>query len=216
MDLGKYGSVVLPAKLRKRGVSPIIATLLLVAIAVVGGAIIFSFTQGYFASTQLSGPPAVDLINVLGYDLSDSDRLYLHNQQSYDITAVCPNATCKQGHLNTGDYITVFLTNDGSRRVALADVRLAGTVYQYDPAKSGDKFTTASVTQGKYRIINIANTTNGYYSIEPTSSIEPGKTVTLVFKVNDDMRDNAPLQLKITTSNGAVKVATVQAGQREG
>ena len=55
MDLGKYGSVVLPAKLRKRGVSPIIATLLLVAIAVVGGAIIFSFTQGYFASTQLSG-----------------------------------------------------------------------------------------------------------------------------------------------------------------
>ena len=201
---------------RKRGVSPIIATLLLVAIAVVGGAIIFSFSQGYFASTQLSGPPAVDLINVLGYDLSDSDRLYLHNQQSYDITAVCPNATCKQGHLNTGDYITVFLTNDGSRRVALADVRFGGTVYNYEQSINGDKFTTTSVTQGKYRIINIANATNGYYSIEPTSSIEPGKTVTLVFKVNDDMRDNAPIQLKLTTSNSAVKVATVQAGQREG
>ena len=57
----------------RRAVSPIIATLLLVAIAVVGGAIIFSFSQGYFASTQLSGPPAVDLVNVLGYDLSDSD-----------------------------------------------------------------------------------------------------------------------------------------------
>ena len=55
--------------IKRRAVSPIIATLLLVAIAVVGGAIIFSFSQGYFASTQLSGPPAVDLINVLGYEI---------------------------------------------------------------------------------------------------------------------------------------------------
>ena len=204
------------ALIKRRAVSPIIATLLLVAIAVVGGAIIFSFSQGYFASTQLSGPPAVDLINVLGYDLSDSDTLYLHNQQQYDITSVCPTSTCKQGHLYTGDYITVFLTNDGSRRATLADVRFGGTIYTYEQADEGDLFTADPVEQGKYRIVNIANATNGYYSAEPTSTIEPGKVVTLVFKINDDMRDNAPIQLKLTTSNSAVKVATVQAGQREG
>ncbi|MFM7796580.1 MAG: hypothetical protein ACKO7N_07435, partial [Candidatus Nitrosotenuis sp.] len=68
----------------------------------------------------------------------------------------------------------------------------------------------------KYRIISSADDTDGTYSDDPTSSIEPGKVVTLVFKVSEDMRDNAPIQLKLTTSNSAVKVATVQAGQREG
>ncbi len=199
----------------RRAVSPIIATLLLVAIAVVGGAIIFSFSQGYFASTQLSGPPAVDLVNVLGYDLSDSDTLYLHNQKQFSVTTVCPG--CKDGHLSAGNYITVFLTNDGSRKVTLADVRFAGSVYEYEQATTGDTFTADPIvgTQ-KYRIISSADDTDGTYSDDPTSSIEPGKVVTLVFKVSEDMRDNAPIQLKLTTSNSAVKVATVQAGQREG
>ena len=192
----------------------IIATLLLVAIAVVGGAIIFSFSQGYFASTQLSGPPAVDLINVLGYDLSDSDTLYLHNQQTYSVATACPG--CKQGHLYKNDLITVFVTNDGSRKATLADVRFAGTVYPYEAAASGATFTGSSPSAGKYRIVSSVDSANGYYSSEPVSSIEPGKVVTLVFKVGEDMRDNAPIQLKLTTSNSAVKVATVQAGQREG
>ena len=199
----------------KRAVSPIIATLLLVAIAVVGGAIIFSFSQGYFASTQLSGPPAVDLINVLGYDLSDSDDLYLHDQVQYDVTGVCPG--CKDGHLSVGNYITVFLTNDGSRKATLADVRFAGTVYDYEQAASGDTFTGDAITGDfKYRIVTSINGTGQYYSEDPTSTIEPGKVVTLVLKVGEPIRDNAPVQLKLTTSNAAVKVATVQAGQREG
>jgi len=35
-------------KFPRRGVAPVIATLLLVAIAVVGGSIIFVFAQGFF------------------------------------------------------------------------------------------------------------------------------------------------------------------------
>lgn len=199
----------------KRAVSPIIATLLLVAIAVVGGAIIFSFSQGYFASTQLSGPPAIDLINVLGYDLRDSDTLYLHNQQSQ--SSVCQD--CDAGHLSQGDYITVFLTNDGSRKAALADVRFAGSVYEYDgaaPDGPAETFCATTFEEGKYRIVSEIGDTCGTYSTEPTSVIEPGKVVTLVLHVSEDIRDNAPVQLKLTTSNSAVKVATVQAGQREG
>lgn len=199
-----------------RAVSPIIATLLLVAIAVVGGAIIFSFSQGYFASTQLSGPPAIDLINVLGYDLRDSATLYLHNQQEDD--SPCPD-DCVNGHLSQGDYITVFLTNDGSRKAALADVRFAGSVYTYDKAGDDEIFSTeyTAFDEGEYRIItNITDDDGGIYSTEPTSVIEPGKTVTLVLHVSEDIRDNSPIQLKLTTSNSAVKVATVQAGQREG
>ena len=153
------------ALIKRRAVSPIIATLLLVAIAVVGGAIIFSFSQGYFASTQLSGPPAVDLINVLGYDLSDSEKLYLHNQQDY--TAKC-STVCKQGHLQSGDYITVFVTNDGSRRVTLADVRFGGSIYDYETATGTQTFTNDAIGDGKYRIISdITDADGGVYSTEP-------------------------------------------------
>ncbi|MEM2786182.1 MAG: archaellin/type IV pilin N-terminal domain-containing protein [Candidatus Nitrosotenuis sp.] len=39
----------------RRGVAPIIATLLLVAIAVVGGAIVFAYSQNFFSSSQVGG-----------------------------------------------------------------------------------------------------------------------------------------------------------------
>ena len=52
----------------KRGVAPVIATLLLVAIAVVGGTIIFTFTEGFFSSAQISGSTVVESLTILGYD----------------------------------------------------------------------------------------------------------------------------------------------------
>ena len=44
-------------KSNHRAVAPVIATLLMVAIAVVGGTIIFVFSQGFFSSSQISGRP---------------------------------------------------------------------------------------------------------------------------------------------------------------
>ena len=51
---------------KRRAVAPIIATLLLVAIAVVGGSIIFVFSQGYFASAQISGTIDPELVKIFG------------------------------------------------------------------------------------------------------------------------------------------------------
>jgi len=44
----------------RRAVAPVIATLLLVAIAVVGGSIVFVFSQGFFSSAQISGAPQIE------------------------------------------------------------------------------------------------------------------------------------------------------------
>ena len=57
--------------LKRRAVAPIIATLLLVAIAVVGGSIIFVFSQGFFSTTQISGAPQIELVKIFGYDTRD-------------------------------------------------------------------------------------------------------------------------------------------------
>jgi flagellin-like protein len=55
----------------RRGVAPIIATLLLVAIAVVGGAIVFAYSQNFFSSSQISGKPNIESLKVIGYDGRD-------------------------------------------------------------------------------------------------------------------------------------------------
>ncbi|MFQ5572867.1 MAG: archaellin/type IV pilin N-terminal domain-containing protein, partial [Nitrosopumilaceae archaeon] len=56
---------------RRRAVAEVIATLLLVAIAVVGGTIIFVFSQGFFSQSQVSGTPTIESVKILGYDARD-------------------------------------------------------------------------------------------------------------------------------------------------
>ncbi len=63
----------------RRGVAPVIATLLLVAIAVVGGSIIFVFAQGFFSTSQVSGTPAIEFIKIIGYDARDESPLKAHD-----------------------------------------------------------------------------------------------------------------------------------------
>ncbi len=65
-------------KSNHRAVAPVIATLLMVAIAVVGGTIIFVFSQGFFSSSQISGTPQIEALSVVGYDATDSDDLIAH------------------------------------------------------------------------------------------------------------------------------------------
>jgi len=60
---------------KHRAVAPVIATLLMVAIAVVGGSIIFVFSQGFFSQAQISGTPTIELIKIVGYDARDVTTL---------------------------------------------------------------------------------------------------------------------------------------------
>ena len=63
----------------RRAVAPVIATLLLVAIAVVGGSIVFVFSQGFFSSAQISGAPTIESLQINGYDATDVTNLELHD-----------------------------------------------------------------------------------------------------------------------------------------
>ena len=63
----------------RRAVAPVIATLLLVAIAVVGGSIVFVFSQGFFSSAQISGSPNIESLKIVGYDATDGPVLQIHD-----------------------------------------------------------------------------------------------------------------------------------------
>ena len=63
----------------RRGVAPVIASLLLVAITAVGGSTVFVFAQDSFSTSQISGTTNVEYLKIVGYDLRDAEKLFLHD-----------------------------------------------------------------------------------------------------------------------------------------
>jgi len=189
-----------------RAVAEVIATLLLVAIAVVGGSIIFVFSQGFFNNTQISGTPQIELVKILGYDARDVANLNAHDGQTMSIVSSDPNTTGK----NVGERIIVYVKNDSVQQILFSEVRLGGEVYQYNTVDPIPVFTAG--TGGNYGILN--NST--HMTTNPIGIDPAGKTVGIIFELNDSFPIGRDTQFKLTTTNGAVFISTVVMGQNTG
>ena|SRR3989338_3349582 len=183
----------------RRAVAPIIATLLLVAIAVVGGSIIFVFSQGFFSAAQVSGSPTIESLKFTGYDATDGTTLLNH-----DATVFAAANTPSNG-LTAGEKITIYLQNNSVSKATLGEVRFGGTVYTYT--------SSATPVAGEYQIL-----TKGPASLLSTTSaeIQPGQQITIIVDLSENVKSGRDAQFKLTTSNGAVFVGTVIAGQQSG
>ena len=62
-----------------RAVAPVVANVILIAIAVMGGTITLVFAQGFTSSTQISGYPQIELIQIPGFDGRDAAHLEVHD-----------------------------------------------------------------------------------------------------------------------------------------
>jgi archaeal type IV pilus assembly protein PilA len=188
----------------RRGVAPVIATLLLVAIAVVGGAIVFAYSQNFFSSSQLSGRPNIESLKVIGYDGRDiATGLFDHNG-----VAMTQSAGVADNLKNTGEYVAAYLKNDSVQAVTLSEVRLGGATYSYLP-------TAFAAGNNVYKILLSGGATD-LFSSSQVGDIQPGQTVTVVMKLGENMKIGRDAQFKITTTNGAVFVGTVVTGQQSG
>ena len=208
----------------RRAVAPVIATLLLVAIAVVGGSIVFVFSQGFFSSAQISGSPNIESLKITGYDATDGPDMQLHNGiDSGVVQGASDNA------LGTGERIGVYVQNNSVQKVTFSEIRFAGTVYTFvpgtaAPANQIDAFGSATgldsagLIQPSYMIatsvdsiLNIANV------VDATSAeIQPGQQATVIIQLDDNVKIGRDAQFKLSTGNGAVFVGTVIAGQQSG
>ncbi|MEK0367486.1 MAG: archaellin/type IV pilin N-terminal domain-containing protein, partial [Nitrosopumilus sp.] len=92
----------------RRAVAPVIATLLLVAIAVVGGSIVFVFSQGFFSSAQISGAPQIESLRIIGYDATDGPVLQLHDGLE---SGVVQGSLLNDG-LVTNERVAVYIQNN--------------------------------------------------------------------------------------------------------
>jgi flagellin-like protein len=138
----------------RRAVAPVIATLLLVAIAVVGGSIIFVFSQGFFSSAQISGSPQIESIKILGYDATDGNSTQFHDGITGNVTSGADDSL----GLQTDEYVTVYLKNDSVNKVTLSEIRLAGTVYDYAAGSGTLPNFGGALVAGDYQVVLAART----------------------------------------------------------
>jgi flagellin-like protein len=201
----------------RRAVAPIIATLLLVAIAVVGGSIIFVFSQGFFSAAQVSGAPTIESLKYTGYDATDGTTMKIHDGTT---PATLKGAT--GDGLAIGERVAVYVQNNGVSKATLSEVRLGGTVYSFVPNSLAilDAWTLSAIDGIMGTPVNpgFVMLTKGPDTILSATSAElqPGQQATIILELDENVKTGRDAQFKITTGNGAVFVGTVIAGQQSG
>ena len=194
-----------------KAVAPVIATLLMVAIAVVGGTIIFVFSQGFFSSSQISGTPNIEAVKILGYDARAVAELQAHDGN----LMLAGSAGNTDPNKQSDERIAVYLTNDSVQKIVLGEVSFGGYVYDYvDASGTGlGTYDSANIPVGNYTVLN---STPDSLLAKGAGELAPGQTATIVLDLESDLRIGRSSQFKLTTSNGNVFVGTVSVGQQSG
>ena len=205
----------------RRAVAPVIATLLLVAIAVVGGSIVFVFSQGFFSSAQISGSPNIESLKIVGYDATDGTALQLHNGLDSGVVQGVVDNT-----LGPGERIGVYIQNNSVQKVTLSEIRFAGTVYTFVPGPTSpgnqiDEYNSVagllSLSTAGYMISTSGDGILAADVVDATSAeIQPGQLATVILQLDENIKVGRDAQFKLSTGNGAVFVGTVIAGQQSG
>ena len=192
----------------RRAVAPVIATLLLVAIAVVGGSIVFVFSQGFFSQAQVSGTPTIESLKIQGYDARDGADLTVHDGVVLNGTAGAPS-----NGLITGERVAIYVQNQGVQKATFSEVRFAGSVYTYD----GTQTSLPGFGSGTDGTFWIMDKSTGSSVISTTAAeIQPGQQATIILQLGENIKAGRDAQIKLSTTNGAVFVGTVVAGQQSG
>jgi len=199
----------------RRGVSPIIATLLLVAIATVGGSTVFAFSQDAFSTSQTSGFPNVELIKIFGYDGRDVEKLKLHDGNEIEANNCCGIA---DGQKNFDERIAIYVQNNSVQSVVISELRLAGDVYSFVPQTKIGEWNKIGIGHkphpNEYIIVNYHKGGMAYDTVEePSAVIQSGGIVTLLLDLGKNMGMVHDSQVKITTMHGNVFVSTIIIGQ---
>src|SRR3990172_3051042 len=198
-----------------KAVAPIIATLLLVAIAVVGGTIIFVFAQGFFSSSQISGTPQIESVQILGYDSRAVTNLQMH-----DGNPMLASSGFGDPNVDADERVAVYLTNNSVQKIVLGAISFGGYTYQYKnvaAAGLGDWDTTnvLELTSGNFTVLTGTNGGDQLLN-QGAGELAPGQTATIILDLDSDLRIGRSSQFKLTTSNGNVFVGTVSVGQQSG
>jgi archaeal type IV pilus assembly protein PilA len=191
-----------------RAVAPVIATLLLIAIAVVGGTIISIYSQEIIISAQVSGGPSIELVKFLGYDTRDASVLV----DPSEIHLQVYSGGYEDNFKTVGERVAIYVQNHSVNTLVINELRLAGNVYTFTENVDtlGFYITDTAPATGEFVILldapNVLLDSSVPY-------IEPGQTVSLIISLDEVIKIGREAQLKITSNHGSTFVGTATIGE---
>lgn len=154
--------MLLLRKMNKKGVSPIIATVLLIAFAIALGAIVMNWGKGFVEET------AKDTQNKANLELSCEQQLELNIKTIGQTPKLCYNTT--------GQYIEVMLENRGTVDVTGMQIMLFDTNEESENLINNSIMIPAGMVTNKMRINH--NLTGDIVQIEFVPKITPKNVAT--------------------------------------
>ncbi len=204
---------------KNRAVAPVIATLLMVAIAVTGGTVIFVFSQEFFNVAQFSGGgPSFETVEVLGYDARDVSKLTTHDGLQ---TFKPYSGGDGDGLFEKNERIAIYVTNDSNEPITISEISFGGTVYEYANAEVlGPVGDESSIPGGHYDFWLNKGEENHDVLLKASQDlehgiqvIEPGDSVTTILALDSNFKMGRDVSFRITTTNGAIFMGTIIMGQ---
>ena len=139
---------------KNRAVAPIIATLLMIAISVVGGILVFVFQQSMLTETEIP-QQSKDQISIIGYDLRDVTTTA--NLQDHTGTALPAITTLtKAGGMSVGDFGIIYVENPADTSFVIRSIEVAGASYVYVGDTSDASITGTYPGAGKFTVCTVA------------------------------------------------------------
>jgi len=202
----------------RKAVAPIIATLLMIAIAVVGGVMIYVFTQGFFGNSSISTSPSVDTITMTGYDMRGIDDAT--GVTSHEGTAQVGFGDNGATGMQVDEEGTIYLKNVGQKAYTISKLEVNGAPLDF----IGN--TALEPTAGQYAVITVPDTNTALagttHQLAPT--ILPGQEGTLLVSFDDgtgaslvdnQAADGRTIAVKVTSANGSVYNFNVVIGSKQ-
>jgi len=205
---------------KRRAVSDIIATLLMVVITVAGGIVVLNFVQttDIIQSTEtISSEEASISIKITGYDSRDSGDLSgilsLNNTLDQKLCTTSCSGSPNETPVNSGtEFIVLKIRNDGTGSAYLGSIFVNNILHTWDSATDGVAFVmTPTPSSGE-------SPRDGQYSIIPTSNGLPiTQESDTELKVGTDRRIVIKLSASIASDidlNSAIRII-IDAGRAD-
>src|SRR5574342_1119054 len=141
----------LPKKKSRKAVAPIIATLLMIAIAVVGGVMIYVFTQGFFGNNSVSTSPFMDAITMSGYDMREIPATPTTGVTTHESRTLVTYGDNGVAGMMDNEEGTIFIKNIGQKPYTITKLEVNGRSLDFVS-------TNATLTSGTYGIYTVPNT----------------------------------------------------------
>ena len=197
---------------RRRALAPVLANLLLIAIAVVGGTITVVFAHDTYNASQISGGINIDFLQILGYDSRDSCTLIFASGFETECGIGGAHPSSGPGIRQYDERIAVYIVNHSPKKVLLSEVMFGGIVYI---STNGGLLTlwddSVDFVPGQFAIMDSGSS----MLIAENHEIQAGQTVTVVLDLESSFKVGRTAQMRITTGNNAVYVSDITIGEHK-